>query len=196
MRSTAVLAAILAALVAAAPAAAKELTLTICGSGGCRNVTDPSGTHELLAVGRPAEAPSAATFYGVTVRATGSAGLVRAFLYVPSEGVMRVDDATSYWTTVPPALRAALDEAVAPLAPYPASSGWDPAAPDADPFPWLPAGAAALALALLAAALARIRRRRLAAVGVAVLTMLALPAAAAAKEIARPSCAVPAAARR
>jgi hypothetical protein len=168
MRTIAVLAAALTALVAAAPAAAKQLTLTVCGVETCRNVTDPSGAHELLAVGGPARRPSAAApFYGVTMRAMGSAGVVRAFLYVPSAGVMRVDDATSYWTTVPPPLRAAIDEATAALEPYPASSGWDPAAPDADGFPWLLVAAVAPGLVLVGAALTSLRRRRLAAVGIA-----------------------------
>jgi hypothetical protein len=182
MRTIAALAATLTALVAAAPADAKQLTLTICGAESCRNVTDPSGAHQLLAVGGPARRPSAAPFYGVTLRAMGSAGLVRAFLYVPSAGVMRVDDATSYWTTVPPPLRAVLDETTGALEAYPASSGWDPAAPDGDGFPWVPLAAAAAGLALVAAALTRFRRRRLAAVGLAaVVAVLLLPGVAAAK---------------
>jgi hypothetical protein len=177
-----------AVLAAAAPAAAKELSLTVCGAEDCASLTDAPELRALVSLAPGKAQPSSAAYFGGTLRASGSAGIVRSFLYVPSTGVMRVFDATAFWTTVPAPLRAVLDRATSGLEPYAAAS------PAEEDFPVWPAlVATAVALALVAAALRRVRRRRLAAVGIAALAVLALAGLASAKGYGHPQLCGPAA---
>lgn len=165
-----------AALAAAAPAAAKELTLTVCGAEECTSVTNVPELRALVSLAPGKAQPSSAAFYGGTLRAAGSAGIVRSFLYVPSTGVIRIFDATAFWTTVPAPLRAALDRATLGLEPYSAAS------PPEEGFPvWPTLVAGVAALALVAAALRRMRRRRLPGIGLAALAVLAVPEIASAR---------------
>lgn len=176
-----------AVLAAAAPAAAKQLTLTMCGAEECASVTDVPELRALVSLAPGTVQPSSEAFYGGTLRTAGSAGIVRSFLYFPSAGVMRILDATAFWTTVPAPLRAALDQAARGLEPYAAAS------PPDEGFPAWPAlGAAVAALALVAAALRRVRRRRLAAIGIAALAVLAPAGLASAKGYGHPRLCGPA----
>jgi hypothetical protein len=176
-----------AVLVAASPAAAKERMLTtVCGANGCTSVPNPPDPRALVSLAPGAHEPDAAPFYGVTLRAAGRAEVVRAFVYVPSAGVMRVDAAKPFWTEVPPQLRPLLEQVTADVEPYPAPGQ------RGDRFPAWPAlVAAGPALALLAAALRRVRRRVLAAVGLAALAV-SLPGVAAAKNWGNPALCGPA----
>jgi hypothetical protein len=177
MRTIIALATALAALVAASPAAAKELALTVCGAQECASVTDVPELRALVSLTARTAPPAAeAPFYAATLRAMGSAGVVRTFLYVPSAGALRIEDATPFWTSAPAPLRRALAQATEGLEPFPAAPASDGRVPV-----WPALVAAAAALALVAAALRRVRRRRLAAVGLAALAVLALPGLASAK---------------
>jgi hypothetical protein len=174
--------AVTTALVAAAPALAKELTLTVCGVDECASLAQGPELRPLVSLAsRSAPPPAEAPFYAATLRARGSAGVVVSFLYVPSQGVVRVDDYTSFWASVPGPLRRLLAQVTEGLEPYPG-----PPTSDEDRVPMWPAlAAAAAALALVAAALRRVRRRRLAALGLAALAVLAVPGVASAKGPAR-----------
>lgn len=189
MRTIAALvAAITSVLVLASPAAAKELTLTVCGADECASLTQGPELRPLVSLAaRSAPPPAEAPFYAATLRARGSAGVVVSFVYIPSQGAMRVDDYTSFWASAPAPLRRLLDQATEGLEPYPAPSAAE------DRFPMWPAlAAAAAALGLVATALRRLRRRRLAAVGLAALAVLALPCVATAKNWGRPELCGPA----
>lgn len=190
MRTLIALAAIATTVLVAAPsAAAKQLVLTVCGADECTSAADLPELRALVSLAPGEERPaSEAAFYSGTIRAIGSAGAVRIFRYVPSEGAMRIDDATPFWIAVPARVRRMLDRTTRGLEPYPAapSSG-------GDAFTGWPALAAAVAaLALVGIALRRLRRRRLAAVGLAALAVLALPGAVLAKNYGRPELCGPA----
>jgi hypothetical protein len=170
---------LVAALALAAPAAAKEMMhVTVCGADGCTSTPDPPNLRALVSLGPGGEAPEAAPFYGVSLRAEGSAGVVRTVLYVPSAGALRVEDAVPFWTRVPVELQPLLQQVTARADPYPASSApWSAQAP-ADRPTWPLLVAPLGALALVAAAL---RRRRPAAVGIAAVVVLSLAGVASAK---------------
>ena len=111
-----------AAMVLAAPAMAKEIEeATVCGAGGCTNVTPSGDAHAMLEGGAVTDAPAPAPFYRIRLGiGDGSGNVFERFsiLYVPSaDKVLAMD---GQWVNTTVAAERTLDRVTRGHGPFPA----------------------------------------------------------------------------
>ena len=111
-----------AAMVLAAPAVAKEIEeATVCGAGGCTNVTPGGDAHAMLEGGAVTDAPAPAPFYRIRLGIGDGSGKVFerfSILYVPSaDKVLAMD---GQWVNTTAAAERALDRVTRGHGPFPA----------------------------------------------------------------------------
>ena len=111
-----------AAMVLAAPAVAKEIEeATVCGAGGCTNVTPGGDAHAMLEGGAVTDAPAPAPFYRIRLGIGDGSGKVFerfSILYVPSADRMLAMD--GQWMNTTAAAERALDRVTRGHGPFPA----------------------------------------------------------------------------